>query len=51
MAATDFLAALAAMFFPPAWLINETVVKDLVQAGCAVAKQVEDITEDHNSVY
>ena len=42
MTAVDFLVALAAVFFPPAYLVGETAVKDLVQAGCGLAKDTQD---------
>jgi hypothetical protein len=41
MTAVDFLAALAAMFFPPAYIVDENVAKDLVQAGCGLAKDIQ----------
>lgn len=43
MGAVDFLAALAAFFFPPAYLEDETIAKDIVVAGCDAAKAAEDV--------
>ena len=42
LTAIDFLAALAAVFFPPAYLVDENVAKDLDQAGCGVAKDIQN---------
>jgi len=42
MAATDFLAALAAIIFSPSALVDETVAKDAAKAGCDAAKAADN---------